>query len=143
MKLLTKALMKQIPPLYATDKVPIEKKKYWAKFFTPDSNWTWYVAEANAILSDDTEVPLSDPRANEAVDVRFFGLVQGMEEVAGYFMLRELESIRGALGLPIERDRYFRPGPKERHGTSGGGKKRHGKPNPVRQAAELADLMRR
>ncbi len=31
------------------------------------------------------------------------------ERELGYFSLRELESVRGALGLPIERDLYWRP----------------------------------
>jgi hypothetical protein len=39
----------------------------------------------------------------------FFGLVDGHERELGYFSLRELESVRGALGLPIERDLYWRP----------------------------------
>jgi len=34
-----------------------------------------------------------------------------MEEEWGYFVLSELESVRGPLGLPIERDLYFRSGP--------------------------------
>ena len=29
----------------------------------------------------------------------------------GYFTLRELESVRGPLGLPIERDLHFKPRP--------------------------------
>jgi len=29
----------------------------------------------------------------------------------GYFSLNELQSIRGPLGRPIERDLYFTPGP--------------------------------
>ena len=141
MKLLTKSLMKKIPPLYATDKTPGAKKKFWAKFVTPDSQWTCYVAEGNAILADGTEVPLSDPRANDAVDVRFFGLVQGMEEELGYFMLKELESVRGSLNLPVERDRYFTPGPKERGGA--GGKRRHGGgKNVVAEAVELSKLLK-
>ena len=39
----------------------------------------------------------------------FFGLVIGMEMELGYFSLSELESVRGSLGLPIERDLYFKP----------------------------------
>ena len=34
-----------------------------------------------------------------------------MEEEWGYFVLSELESVRGPLGLEIERDLYFEPGP--------------------------------
>ena len=35
----------------------------------------------------------------------------GQEEEWGYFVLSELESARGPLGLPIERDMYFKTGP--------------------------------
>ena len=62
------------------------------KFFTPDSSWTWYATEFDG---DDT----------------FFGLVDGHEEELGYFSLRELQSVRGPLGLPIERDLYWQPRP--------------------------------
>ncbi len=39
----------------------------------------------------------------------FFGLVSGFEVELGYFSLIELEGIRGNLGLPVERDLYFKP----------------------------------
>ena len=60
------------------------------KFFTPDSQWSWYPTEfdGNDIL---------------------FGLVSGLEVELGYFSLSELESVRGELGLPIERDLYYEP----------------------------------
>jgi hypothetical protein len=41
----------------------------------------------------------------------FFGYVIGFEKEWGYFALSELEAIRGAGGLTIERDLYFTPGP--------------------------------
>lgn len=62
----------------------------FAKFFTPDSSWTWYVTEFDG---DDT----------------FFGLVDGHERELGYFSLAELRSARGPLGLLIERDEHFVP----------------------------------
>lgn len=65
------------------------------KYFTPDSDWAWFVTEG-------------EPDEN---DVRFFGYVCGFEEEWGYFLLSELQSARGPLRLPIERDLYFRPGP--------------------------------
>jgi hypothetical protein len=64
------------------------------KLFTPDSSWTWYVSEFDG---DDT----------------FFGLVDGIALEYGYFSLKELQSVRGHLGLPIERDRFFTPTPLE------------------------------
>lgn len=63
------------------------------KFFTPWSDWTWYVLEY------------------DSGDKTAFGLVQGFEEELGYFSLDELESLRGPGGLRVERDRYFTPTP--------------------------------
>ena len=88
MQLLTKELRGKIPPLYSQDKNP--DPLIICKFFTPDSSWTWYVIEFDG---KDT----------------FFGLVDGFEKELGYFSLSELESIRGKLGLPVERDLYFTP----------------------------------
>lgn len=90
MRLLTKELEAKLPPLYSQDGKGYEALAL-AKFFTPDSSWTWYVTEY-------------DPK--ERV---FFGLVDGFEKELGYFSLDELESVRGALGLAIERDLYFEP----------------------------------
>jgi hypothetical protein len=67
------------------------------KFFTPDSNWTWFVTEG----SEDEE------------DFRSFGYVIGFEEEWGYFVLPELDSVRGPLRVAIECDLYFRPAPYE------------------------------
>lgn len=88
MMLLTKEELKKLPPLYSQENV--KDPTVWCKFFTPDSSWTWY-----AIEFDGTDT--------------FFGLVDGFEEELGYFSLAELQSVRGKLGLPIERDRYFKP----------------------------------
>jgi len=91
MKLLTKELEEKIPRLYTTENTPQDKKILQIKYFTPDSNWSWYVTEY-------------DP--NEKV---FFGLVIGFEKEWGYFSLEELENIKGPLGLHIERDTSFKP----------------------------------
>ena len=40
-----------------------------------------------------------------------FGLVDGHEKELGYVSLNELRSVRGPLGLPIERDLYWQPKP--------------------------------
>jgi hypothetical protein len=90
MKLITKDLLKKVPPLYAQDGKGFDAIAY-AKFFTPDSNWTWYMTEY-------------DPDQKLA-----YGLVEGLEKEQGYFSIEELESIRGPLGLAVERDRYFEP----------------------------------
>lgn len=91
MKLLTKGIIRRLPALFSQDDDPIVHCKY----FTPDSNWTWLVTEGS----------------EEEGDFRFFGYVIGFEEEWGYFVLSELESTRGSLGLLIERDLHFTPGP--------------------------------
>ena len=80
MKLLTKKLRNLLPPLYSQDGKG-EATIAHVKFFTPDSNWTWYATEF-------------DPESG-----LFFGLVQGFEEELGSFSLAELESARGPLGF--------------------------------------------
>ncbi len=92
MKLLTKQLRKVLPPLYSQENT--EDPTVQAKFFTPDSNWTWFLTEGS---------PQED-------DFLCFGYVIGLEEEWGYFLMSELEAVRGPMGLPIERDLYFRPG---------------------------------
>lgn len=90
MDLLTPELRAQLPVLYAQEGNP--DPIAYVKFFTPDSSWTWYGSEF-----DGTDL--------------FFGLIQGPEEELGYFSLSELQSVRGPMGLPIERDLYFKPTP--------------------------------
>jgi hypothetical protein len=89
-ELLTPELRAQLPALYAQEGNP--NAIAYVKFFTPDSNWTWYASEFDG---EDT----------------FFGLVQGFEEELGYFSLSELQSTRTPLGLAIERDLHFKPTP--------------------------------
>jgi len=93
MQLLTEELRASLPPLYAQEgnRDPIVH----AKFFTPDSNWTWFITEGGP----------------EGDDFIFFGYVVGFAEEWGYSALSDLESARGPLGFPIERDLYFRAGP--------------------------------
>ena len=90
MALMTDELRAQLPGLYETQDVP--DPLVICKFFTPDSNWTWYATEF-----DGTDL--------------FFGYVVGFFNELGYFTLQELETARGPHGLPIERDLYFKPTP--------------------------------
>ena len=87
MKLLTDELIKTLPPLYSTEN--IKDPLIQCKFFTPDSSWSWYVLEFD--------------KTNEI----FFGYVCGLERELGYFSLEELESVKGQLGLHVERDLSF------------------------------------
>jgi hypothetical protein len=97
MKLLTKAILDKMPKLYTTEDIPVGEKEVIVKFFTPDSNWTWFVVEGEDVLDDD----------GNAVDYRMFGLVHGHEKEWGYFLLSELRDATGPMGLHIERDYYF------------------------------------
>jgi hypothetical protein len=86
MELLTAELRSTLPPLYGQERNP--DPMVYAKFFTPDSSWTWYATEGS----------------EEDGDFIFFGLVFGSFEELGYFSVKELEATRGPLGLAIERD---------------------------------------
>lgn len=90
MALLSKELAEQLPRLYANEELGLAAQAL-VKFFTPDSNWTWYASEY-------------DPENRI-----FFGYVIGLEDELGYFSLDELEEVRGPLGLRIERDEGFKP----------------------------------
>jgi hypothetical protein len=91
-KFLTKANLKDLPPLYSQEDKGDDATVH-VKFFTPWSSWTWYATEF-------------DPEEG-----LFFGLVDGQEKELGYFSMAELKSARGPAGLLIERDMYFKPCP--------------------------------
>ena len=88
--LIPKDLLEQIPKLYETEEIsnPICQ----LKLFTPDSQWTWYIIEFS---KEDKST--------------CYGYIKGFESELGYFSLQELESIKGPLGLAIERDLSFSP----------------------------------
>ena len=90
MMLLTKALRKQLPPLYSTEECA--DPTVICKFFYADFSWSWYAIEFDG-------------------EDLFFGFVDGDFPELGYFRLSELKQNRGKLGLPIERDRTFQPCP--------------------------------
>lgn len=92
MTLIPQSLLHTIPDLYETEETP--DPICHVKLFTPDSNWTWYIIEFSK--KDSTTC---------------FGFVQGLEDELGYFSLDELKSIRGSLGLRVERDESFQPTP--------------------------------
>jgi hypothetical protein len=87
--LLDQASREKLPPLYSGEEKGLEALGQ-VKFFTPDSNWTWYASEFDG-------------------EDLFFGLVVGLETELGYFSLKELQEVHGPLGLQIERDLCFEP----------------------------------
>ena len=95
MKLLTKAIRDTLPALGSQDGKGLNATAL-VKFFTPDSSWSWWASEGEPIMQDGAEV-----------DFQFFGYVRGLEGELGYFNLSQLESVKGPMGLPIERDQWF------------------------------------
>jgi hypothetical protein len=87
--LIPEELISSIPKLYETERNlnPI----CHVKLFTPDSVFTWFIIECS--IDGDT----------------CYGYVQGFESELGYFSLEELKSIKGPLGLAVERDISFKP----------------------------------
>jgi len=65
------------------------------KLFTPDAGATWLISELDP----------DDPEGDRAFGLCDLGL--GMPEL-GWVSLQELATVRGRLGLPVERDLYFR-----------------------------------
>jgi len=99
MKMLTKANRKALLPFYTNEEKPLSEAMAVVKYFTPDSNWTWYASEGEPVIDD----------AGNEIDFRFFGLVDGFVKELGYFLLSELKSGRGPHGLSVERDMHFSP----------------------------------
>lgn len=89
MNLIPKELIATIPELYATERSL--NPTCFVKLFTPDAQWTWFIIEM-------------DKNQNIC-----YGYVQGLESELGYFSLKELELIKGPLGLGVERDKSFLP----------------------------------
>lgn len=88
---MTAELEKIIPVMYSSEDTKLEDKIVYAKFFTPDANWTWWVLEY------------------DKEDKIMFCMVHGHEKELGNVYLPELESVNGPMGLKIERDKYFIP----------------------------------
>ncbi|MFK0209171.1 DUF2958 domain-containing protein [Agrobacterium sp. NPDC090283] len=63
------------------------------KLFTPDGSATWLITKAYEETGG---------------DLRLFGLCDLGSPELGYVMLTEIEAVRGGLGLPVERDLYFK-----------------------------------
>jgi hypothetical protein len=92
MMMLTKEIKDRLPKLYSQDGKKPEDVKIIVKFFQPWGSWSWYASEGE--LQEDG-------------DYMFFGLVDGFEKELGNFSLNELMSVRGPMGLRIERDIHY------------------------------------
>ena len=95
MKLLTKKIIKALPPTMSTISTSLENNIVICKFFTPDSSWSWFVFEGE---------PDGEPCDNGEINYIFFGMVHGWKREMGYFKLSELRQVKRYLKLTIERD---------------------------------------
>ena len=88
MELIPQEIKNKIPKLYETEKQndPIA----YIKLFL--DGWTWYITE----LSIDN-------------NICFGYVISPFESELGYFSLNEIKSIKGSLGLGVERDISFKP----------------------------------
>ena len=88
MELIPQEIKELIPKLYETEEQnnPIA----YVKLFL--DGWTWYITE----LSIDN-------------NICFGYVISPFESELGYFSLNEIKSIKGTLGLSVERDLSFKP----------------------------------
>lgn len=93
MKLLTKELEKKLPALYSQEEV--EDPMVRAHFFDPCGAANWWITEGEQFDEDYLMFGLCD-----------LGL--GCPEL-GYASMSELQSVKGRMGIGIERDRYWTP----------------------------------
>ena len=92
MKLVTKEILKKLPPLGSTDDIPTEQKKVIARFFTPWADYSWSVVEGEV-----------QPDG----DLLFFGYTSGICRECGDFCLSQIAEIK-VRGMHVERDKLFR-----------------------------------
>ena len=90
MKLITKAIEAKAARVGRDETSPPEDREIIVKIFDPTGSGTWYATEY-------------DPATRT-----FFGFVTGLGfDEWGYFSLDDLQSVRGRLGIGLERDRHF------------------------------------
>ena len=93
MKLLTKEILKKLPPLYANEGKDFADIPVIVKFFFPAGRMTYYATEY-------------DPEEKVFFSYMRSPLGEVYDEL-GYASLEEMEAVRGPFGLKIERDEWF------------------------------------
>ena len=93
MTLLTQEILRNIPALYSQENV--EDPTVWVKYFTPDSGWSWLATEY-------------DPEERLFFGFVVSGLDPSFHDLC-FWTLDDLETSRGSLGHPIERDSSWTP----------------------------------
>lgn len=93
MELMTREILKKLPPLYSTENKKPEKILVGVKYFDPTGRMTYYATEF-------------DPKTCTLYGYMRSPLGPDYDEL-GYVNLNELAAIQGRFGLGIERDLYF------------------------------------
>lgn len=111
MKLLTKTVVRQLPPLYSQEAV--KDPQVVVKFFNPCGAATWWATEGSYV-DDNGNMIEEGQTVPEGANFLFFGFVtlgdpNGAE--LGYFSLQEIEAVQLPFGLGIERDIHWSPQP--------------------------------
>ena len=88
MELIPQEVKQQIPKLYENEEQ--NNSIAYVKLFL--DSWTWYI----------TEISIDN-------DICFGYVVSPFGAELGYFSLNEIKSIKGSLGLDVERDLFFKP----------------------------------
>ena len=98
MMLMTKAIEKALPPLYANEDKDASEVPIIVKFFNPMGAATWWITEGSK--QEDGDWLLFG-----YADLYGQGAAGGAE--LGYISLNELAALKLPLGLGIERDRHY------------------------------------
>jgi hypothetical protein len=98
LKLLPYAIRENLP-LLGSQQHKGGQAKVWAKCSTFNGGRVWYITEGSARRTPD----------GEAVDYLLYGLVEGERRKLDYFWLSDLAAFRSPTGLPVGRDRHWRP----------------------------------
>jgi hypothetical protein len=93
-KLLTKEILKKLPPLYTNEELEADQVRVIAKFFFPVGGSSWYATEFNP---------------QEGLFFGFANLGDNTMAELGYFTLKEMEEFRHPRFpfLRIERDKFW------------------------------------
>ena len=89
-------MLRGVPPLYSTEDIPQDQKIAYVKLFDPCGSWTWYITEYSR-------------KAPDGYPHMAFGLVVGDEIELSYIALEELSEVKGAMGIGIEIDCWWKP----------------------------------
>jgi hypothetical protein len=90
-KLLTKAILKLLPALYATSELEAKDVRVPLKLFNPCGGQSWFITEFDG-------------------EDQMFGYVTGAQcDELGYFSLSEFQNTRLSFNLKIERDIHWNP----------------------------------